>query len=327
MSKQPPLVSIVIPLFNSEAYLADTLNSVLNQNWHNKEILIIDDSSTDNSLAVANEFKSRYPVLIQIHKNIGKGACKARNYGYHLSKGDFIQFLDADDILCPNKIKEQVLALGNHTDKIAVCQTWHFFEELNKATNTDKDYLFTTDQPEKFFIQLWGGNGKKNNMVQTSAWLTPRELIEQTGGWNETLSKDQDGEFFARMVLNSKGIIYVPEVRNFYRKHIKGSNIASQAQRKHLESNLKSAHLKEKYLFNKVRSNKAKEAMAVQYKLIAINAWPRFKDISRSALKKSKHLGGTSFTPVLGGKTIELLKSLLGWKFAKSFSYYIHRIL
>ena len=322
-----PLVSVIIPLYNSEAYISETLDSVLNQTWENVETIIVDDSSTDESFNIANKYKNQFPEKIKVYTNPGKGACAARNYGFKQSLGEYIQYLDADDILSSNKIEKQVLVLHNETDKIAVCETWHFFNTIDKATNTDKPYLIAVNQPEDFFIQLWGGKTLPPNMVQTSAWLTPRSLIKQNGGWNENLHKDQDGEFFARIALNSKGIIYVPDIKNYYRQHISSKNIAGQKQRKHLESNLEAAQLKEKYLFERNQSEDAKLAMATQYKHVAIEAWPNYKDVTIEAMSKCKKLGGSNYLPVMGGRVIELLKQIFGWRIAKSVSYYLHKLI
>ncbi|WP_430934762.1 glycosyltransferase family 2 protein [Saccharicrinis sp. 156] len=322
-----PLVSVIIPCFNPEKFIAQTLNSVLQQTYKSLEILIIDDHSTDNSYAIAQNFAKEHPQIVKVLKNESKGACAARNMGFQHSKGAYIQYLDADDLLSPQKIEKQVTSLIDYPDSIAVCATWNFTDNINNATNTDAPYLFSTDQACDFFINLWGGNKKEPNMVQTSAWLTPRTLIEKNGSWNISLSKDQDGEFFARIALNSNGIKFVPDIKNFYRKHIYGGNIASLKKKQHLESNLLATQLKEQYLFTQTQSDKAKYAIATQYKHVAIEAWPNFKDISNVALKKCNELGGSNYSPILGGKVIETIKKLCGWKSAKSFSYYIHKLL
>ncbi len=321
------LVSIIIPLYNSECFLNETLNSVLSQTYKNIEVILIDDNSTDGSLNIGLNFQKQHPPKILLYKNKGKGACAARNYGFELSKGEYIQFLDADDMLSPDKIERQVKALEEQPGCIAVCETWHFKNTIQEAINSDKEYLFSTTKPEDFFIQLWGGNELLPNMIQTSAWLTPRGLIERNGLWDTSLEKDQDGEFFARIALNSKGIVYIPEIKNYYRKHTKGKNIAGQKQKIHLESNLRSTSLKEQYLLNSTNSKYANKAMASQYLIVAIDAWPRYKDITKQALTKVKQLGGTSYLPVLGGSLIEGIKRTLGWKIAKGFSYYLHKFI
>ncbi|WP_053990068.1 glycosyltransferase [Mangrovimonas sp. TPBH4] len=308
-------VSVIIPLYNAVSCLEETLLSVLQQSYKNIEVIVVDDGSTDGSFELAKTFES---PIVKVVVNKGKGACSARNYGFALSSGDYIQYLDADDVLSSNKIAEHVKALNGSKDKLAVCNTIHFYDIPETGICKDADYVFSTEAPEELFIKLWGGLDAKMNMIQTSAWLTPRKLIEQAGPWNEELAKDQDGEFFARMGLQSKGIVYVPEAKNYYRKYIKGNNIASQKQRKHIESNLLATDIKAQYLFKISASKQAKQAIATQYKHVAMEAWPEFKDITKRALKSCHDLGGSAYSPILGGAMIELIKKIFGWKLAKS---------
>ncbi|MGJ5642458.1 glycosyltransferase family 2 protein [Formosa sp. S-31] len=316
-----PKVSVIIPLYNSISFLAETIESVLYQSYENIEVIIVDDDSKDGSIELAKTFASS---IVKVVKNKGKGACAARNYGFEMSTGDYIQFLDADDLLSPDKIEKQVQVLQNTVNQLAVCDTVHFYDSPETGTSHDADFLITTENPEAFFIKLWGGPATTFYMVQTSAWLTPRHLIETYGLWDETLAKDQDGEFFARMGLHSQGIVYVPEIKNYYRKHRLGQNIASKKQRKHIESNLKATGLKAKYLLSKTDSKAAKSALAKQFKFVAMEAWPNFKDITKRALLESESFGGSPYKPVLGGRIIELIHTVFGWKIAKALSYYGH---
>ena len=317
-----PLVSVIIPVFNAMPFLEETLNSVFHQSYDNIEIIVVDDGSKDGSV----EFLESLSISnLKLVSNSGEGACAARNYGFKLSKGDYIQFLDADDLLSPDKIESQVKALSTYTNSIAVCTTAHFYKDPSEHKITDKDFLYTTNKPQAFLLKLYGADGERHNMVQTSAWLTPRSLLEKAGAWDESLSKDQDGEFFCRVVTQSDNVVYVPEVKNYYRKHIKGSNIANKKQRQHLESQLKALESKAKQLKDVEDINAYNNAMALQYKLIAINAYPKFKDISKISLDKSKAFGGSLHLPVLGGKMIETIKSIFGWKLAKAFSYWVHK--
>ena len=119
-----PRVSIIIPCYNSAAWLAETLASALAQTWTDREIIVIDDGSTDNSAAVARSFTARG---VQLVTQANAGAAAARNAGLRLARGDYIQFLDADDLLAPDKLARQVRLLeesGN--DCIATCAWGRF---------------------------------------------------------------------------------------------------------------------------------------------------------------------------------------------------------
>lgn len=111
-----PLVSVIIPCFNQDEYIIETLQSVLNQTYTNWECLIIDDGSTDNSAKNISEFVTTDNRFVFIHKNNG-GVSSARNLGLDKAKGKFIQFLDADDVLDKNKIQYSINELNKVENK------------------------------------------------------------------------------------------------------------------------------------------------------------------------------------------------------------------
>src|SRR5438876_7489334 len=100
-----PLVSILIPAYNAERWIAETIQSALAQTWSKKEIIIVDDGSRDQTLAVAQQFTSRN-VLVVTQEN--QGAAAARNRALEPCQGEYIQWLDADDLLAPDKIARQM---------------------------------------------------------------------------------------------------------------------------------------------------------------------------------------------------------------------------
>src|SRR6516225_1986814 len=104
-----PLVSILIPAYNAQEWIADTIRSAIEQTWPCKEIIVVDDGSTDGTTEVARRFVSKEVAVVSI-KN--QGAAAARNHALQLSQGDYIQWLDADDLLAPNKIERQLGTLG-----------------------------------------------------------------------------------------------------------------------------------------------------------------------------------------------------------------------
>jgi glycosyltransferase involved in cell wall biosynthesis len=100
-----PLVSILIPAYNAETWIADTIKSAIAQTWVDKEIIVVDDGSTDQTLAVARQFASK-EVAVVTQQN--QGASAARNHALSLSQGDYIQWMDADDLLSPDKVEKQM---------------------------------------------------------------------------------------------------------------------------------------------------------------------------------------------------------------------------
>ncbi len=317
-----PLVSVIIPIFNAKSFLKETLESVLQQTYANIEVIMIDDGSTDGSYELALDYQAKNVI---VNKNVGKGACAARNYGFELSSGSYIQYLDADDLLGKTKIENQILALINQDKDIAVCNALHFYDSKKDSTISDKDFIYSTRDSMSFLINLLGGNGDPH-FVAVHAWLTPRSLIEAVGLWDETLLKDQDGEFFCRVALASTGIVYVPMCICYYRKHTTGINISALNGKVHLDSQLRALESKERHLLQRTNSELFRRAMALQYKWLAVNAWPQHKKVSRKAFQKSKNYGGSNYMPILGGSAVEYIKTILGWRTAKYLSYYGHKI-
>ncbi|RCW90257.1 glycosyltransferase family 2 protein [Winogradskyella arenosi] len=204
-------VSVIIPLYNASSYIAETLDSVMSQTHKNLEIIIIDDHSTDDSFKKALALQDENIIVKQ---NIRKGACAARNYGFEISTGDYIQYLDADDLLSEDKIASQLALLKATGNTSLASGIWgRFYEHINtvswKQQPINKDY----DTPYLWLNESWKGKG----MGQTSIWLTPRPLIEKAGEWDEKLLINQDGEFFSRVILLADCIKYSNLAKVFYR--------------------------------------------------------------------------------------------------------------
>lgn len=103
-----PLISIITPLYNSDAFIEDTINSILSQTYTNWELFLIDDFSTDSTMQIATTFANDYPNIIVLKNKTNSGAAVSRNKGITAAKGDFIAFLDADDLWKPNKLEVQI---------------------------------------------------------------------------------------------------------------------------------------------------------------------------------------------------------------------------
>jgi glycosyltransferase involved in cell wall biosynthesis len=319
-----PLVSVIIPAFNAERHIAACIKSVLDQTWKSLEIIVVDDGSSDRTLEIARSFK-KDGIIVLSQENAG--GCTARNRGYEASQGGYIQFLDADDLISRDKIESQVKRLLNEPGKVAVCQTIHFFDGEDPYTQPVPDesgYLYDTKDTVAFFSHLWGADGVMH-MVQTSAWLIEREMIEQNGKWHEVILLDQDGEFFTRIVLASNGICFT-EGMNYYRKYSHGRNVAGKYKKyRHLSSAIDAAELKSSYLLRTRTDARSRKAAANLFMQLAIDAYPVYPALYKRCMVKLGHLQARPVIPVLGGKAIESIKFLFGWKVAKRISYEFHK--
>jgi glycosyltransferase involved in cell wall biosynthesis len=121
-----PEISVVMPVYNAEKYLSETIESILNQTHIDFELLILNDKSTDNSLKIIKQYQANDSRIIVIDKEINVGPANLRNEGFRLSKGTFIALMDADDIALPNRFEKQIAVLKNNPE-IGVCGTWFTF--------------------------------------------------------------------------------------------------------------------------------------------------------------------------------------------------------
>ena len=316
-----PLVSIIIPVYNAEKYVAEAITSALTQTWPDKEVIVVNDGSTDGSIDVINSFRAAGIIVIDQQN---KGASAARNNGLTVAKGDYIQFLDADDLIDIDKITSQLALLNNRKDHLVLGGTMNFYDGNDPYAVKYKFGTQTTLEPLQFLLKLYGKPDAEiwyEQMIQPNAWLTPRQLINSAGNWNEELTLDDDGEFFCRVILASKAVIYAPDTVNYYRKFINDTSLSGRKDPKAMQSRYLSTELKFRHIKARSDNPAFNAVLARQFMEIVVLLYPKNKALSRLAEKKIKELGGSFYVPVLGGALIERIKKIMGWKFARSLQY------
>jgi glycosyltransferase involved in cell wall biosynthesis len=318
-----PLVSIIIPLHNGGKYLAETVQSALNQTWQHKEIIIIDDGSTDSSLQIAKSFESE---IVKVFTQQNLGASAARNTGLKEAKGDYIQFLDADDLLSPDKIEGQIACLNGKFTNLAICKTIHFQEGDAPGEDDQGDEWFSTgsNNPIDFLTKLYAGDELMpgyGGMIAVHSWLTPKMLIDKAGPWNEKLSLDDDGEFFCRVVLASEMIKFSDKGFNYYRKYNNRQSLSAQKNKKAIESTVLAIDLKLEHLKTVSQDEIINRVFAKHYWWTGVMAYPQFKNLSAYCIKKAKQLG-YSGERYVGGRSGHTLSAFAGWKIARLMAYY-----
>jgi glycosyltransferase involved in cell wall biosynthesis len=304
------VVSILIPAYNAEEWIADTIRSALAQTWPNKEIIIVDDGSTDHTLSVAQQFASREVTVIT---QANQGAAAARNKAYSLCHGDYIQWLDADDLLAPDKIERQMeIAAQCQSRRTLLSSAWGCFMHRPQGTKFIPSPLWFDLSPVEWLARKMG----QNLHMQTSTWLVSRELTEAAGPWDNRLSLDDDGEYFCRVLLASNGTRFVPQARVLYR--MTGSNSLSNVgySVKKLESQFLSMSLHVKYVRSLEDSERVRSA-CVKY----LNTWlPAFyrqsPDLVERLERLAKALGGRLETPALTWK-YAWIEKVFGWTLAR----------
>src|SRR3989454_8667665 len=181
-----PLVSILIPAFNAQEWIADTIQSALRQTWPRKEIIVVDDGSRDHTLAIARQFASKE---VSVVTQANQGVAAARNHAFSICQGDYIQWLDADDLLAPDKIERQMEAVDHGASKrMLLSSAWGRFVYRPHRANFVPTALWCDLPPVEWLLRKMG----QNVFMQTATWLVSRELTEAAGPWNTQLLGDDD---------------------------------------------------------------------------------------------------------------------------------------
>jgi glycosyltransferase involved in cell wall biosynthesis len=187
------LVSVIIPNYQCEKWLPVTLDSCLQQKEYIKEIIVVDDFSTDGSWNVLTEYQAKYPDLVKIFRNKEKGGNNARNYGYDQSTGDYIQWLDADDQLLPNKLAKQLEVFNKVTDTDIVYSDWQL-NTYNDSGQVVHQEFKQHRQYEDFLFELL-----LNNWSAPNNYLIKRAMadtLSKLNAWNLATPVLQDREYF-----------------------------------------------------------------------------------------------------------------------------------
>lgn len=200
-----PLVSIVIPLYNYQKYIKDCIQSIINQDYENYEIIVVDDCSTDKSYKFAKKFECNTIKVIQLSKN--SGYSKAKNEGIILSKGEYITALDADDLLTRNSISIRMKALIKH--------------------NADFIHANAIDIKANFSIKdcyKIKNIKRTKSHIHAQTVLVKRCVYKKFGLYDEKLRSRADKEMWCRLGLHKKGKpkikkIFINKDVAYYRKH------------------------------------------------------------------------------------------------------------
>lgn len=306
-SQAIPLVSIIIPAYNNEKFIAAAVQSAVDQTWPNKEVIVVDDGSADNSYNIAGSFEN---ALVKVYTQINQGACAARNNGFAFSSGSFIQYLDADDFLPADKIEKQIKLLSQYPEDFVASCPWGRFEKEPSEAVFITEAVWKDMLPVEWLATAWSGGG----MMQTACWLTPRHVIEQAGPWNESLKRNpiDDGEFFCRVLLQSRGIRFCEEARVYYRMHA-GERVSTMNSRQSVQSMLDTFLSYEKNIKAHETSPRIVHALINNYATFMYRYYNTFPDLAAIAEQQIKLLGIKKI-PAVGGTFFKKGAALIGFK-------------
>ena len=306
-----PLVSVCIPVYNAKEYIVATLNSLINQTYKNLEIIVVEDGSP---FPCKKEVENCGDPRVKYVKQQNKGAGNARNNAFHLSKGDYIKFMDADDLLSKESIEAQVHCLEYNNDTIVSGKWGRFYNDDLNTFKLSEEKIWKSMDAISWIQESWT---EGPNMTQPGIFLFSRRLVEKAGLWNESLSDGpmDDMEYYTRLILNAGSVTFCSDSILMYRSGLEGS-LSKIKTENAMEVALKTIELATDCLFNFDRSEKSKKAISTQYQVYIYTVYANYHYLYKKALKLQKKYGPNEFEFPAGGFT-KLLKSLIGWKNAK----------
>lgn len=195
-----PSVSVVVPCYNVEGYVREAITSALAQHHRPLEVIAVDDGSTDRTLDVLREVEREHPDLVRVIAVANGGAPAARNHGLREARGEYVQFLDADDVLDADKVEAQLaVAQAEEADLVigGFRRIDHVGEKRNEGTAGESHWA----------------NLAFGRLGITSANLWKRSAVERVGGWDESWPSSQEAELMFRLLKAGAHVAYDAEAR------------------------------------------------------------------------------------------------------------------
>lgn len=313
-----PKISVIIPVYNAAPWLQDTIDSVLLQTWKNTEIIIVDDGSTDNSLNIARHNTS---ARVKLFQQQNRGAAAARNAGLRAASGDFIQFLDADDLLDQRKIEIQAESLLQEGDDCVACGSWAMFNDSLSSVTISREPLWQDMLPVEWLQSLFLRKG----MMPIHAWLFPRKLLDRVGSWNERLTINDDREFSCRAVAGARNVLFCTEAVSYYRRGIPTS-LSNTKSREAWVSAFLAADLCVSALLDRDSSAASRTAAATEYLGLIYSVPPEHQCLCSHAEKRISDLQVDKVSPPFAGSITGVISTLFGWKAALQARNLINRL-
>ena len=269
---------------------------------------MVDDGSTDKSLEIAKRFESSN---VKVISQVNQGASAARNRAYAECRGDFIQYLDADDLLAPDKIERQIQLLQKSEFGSIAAGEWARFYRSPAEAQFIPQPLWADMLPVDWLLQAW----ENQWMMHPAAWLVPRPIVEQAGAWDEQLSLNDDGEYFCRIVLASQGVKFCWGAKTYYRS---GNTSSLSGSKSDLawKSEFRSLELETSNLLARENSEATRQVCATVFQRFVYEVYPDAPGLVQAAKAKVQQFGGSQLKP-FGGPVFLILIKLLGWQRAK----------
>lgn len=296
-----------MPCYNAENYVAETLTCLLGQDYENIEIILVDDGSSDKSYDIAKQFEA--DPRVQVYQQPNSGACVARNLALSKAKGEFVLFMDADDLVTRDMIASQMALLQEAPDGYMTFGRWaRFYDgQLDKAVVEEGEIYHDYDNASDALADIWNGKG----MMPIHTYIIPRSVVGNER-YDVRLKVNQDGEFLCRMLMRAKGLKYCPQGVAYYRSGIAGSVSAKKISHAKGESLLLASQLCKASIGDLANDKYFAQGLARQFYGVAY-IYQSFLDIVEAAHKEFNSLNVKLQNPEIGSKNFQRICSLFGF--------------
>lgn len=303
-------ISIVIPCFNAEQWIRDSIQSVKKQE-NGTEIIVIDDGSTDDS---ANIIRNEFP-FVKLIKTKNQGVAKARNTGIKELTGEFIQFLDADDILAEGKIKKQLKVLNQSKADIAYGDWQKLIEDEGGDFKKGKVIQRRLKNPEiDLFTDFW---------CPPAVYLFKRAVVEKVGGFRKSLPVIQDARFVLDCALAGARFTYCPQIMAYYREHSSNSLSKKNWFAFHQDIYNNAKEIEQIWQKQGGTTKKRKDALLSVYGYLARAGFKKNPELFRLSLKRINSLT-RRYIPKKP-KNLRLVSQIVGYRTAEHFAWWYRK--
>lgn len=302
-----PLVSILIPLYNSGEFVAETIECCLSQSYPNIELVIVDDHSTDNSVEVAQKYLSD---RVHLYTNPKKGGNSARNYAFEMSRGEYVMFHDADDLITKGHIRSLMDAImqrgtGNSTAFSPIYMLEADGRLWQPPTTIDHEFIPGIEM----LVGIWTGAGFRCPHCH----LVPRHIVDSVGRWDERVLKNQDGEFFARVYNAADKMLFSGEAEYAIWRQRKGT-VSRAKNEKALASYISTFREIAKIILAYQNTETNRAAISRGYGYWLYENYPFSKDVERVFFDGLGENGLSFILPQR--RVLTILRRLFGWRLA-----------
>lgn len=306
MTDTHPLISVVMPAYNCGPWIAQAIDSVLSQADCWLELIVVDDGSTDDTVQIVQSIGD--PRLRLLHC-AHAGQSVASNLGAAHATGQFLKFVDADDVLLPGHLGAQLAASRNADGCLISCRWGYFrhdFSEIRpRCESVQQDFA---DPLEWIVTSLTQDEGMMGGWM----WLIPIAVWHKTGGFNAALTLNKDFDLSIRLLLASSGVRYAEAAVYGYRKGLSAA-VTQTCSRTSMESAMQTTELGIASLLAREDSPRIRRIAANRLQMWLYRFFPDHPDLAQRAERRVSELGGSDLR-LQGGLLLRLLEPVIGWK-------------